>query len=254
MIPFDWVTIPAGYFLMGSDKEQHRLYLPEYRIARVPVTVAQFGHFVAATHHETTAEKQGWAADWTGTNWQPLKDAYWEHPHGPNSDVQEDHPVTCISWDDAVEFCKWAGVRLPSEAEWEKAAAWDPGAQVKHVYPWGDELPDKSRCNFGMLVGDTTSVGRYPQGVNGLYDMAGNVWEWTSSLYKKYPYEADDRENAQATGERVVRGGSFFQPAKYVRCVHRHWHKPDATVSDFGFRVCGAERGGMIVIKRQHQR
>ena len=181
MIPFDWVVIPAGYSPMGSDSKQdryagdneikHMLYLPEYCIARVPVTVAQFRHFITATHYKTTAEKQGWAADWNGTAWKPKKGAFWEHPHGPNSDVKEDHPVTCISWYDAVEFCLWAAARLPTEAEWEKAAGWNFVAQLKFIYPWGNELPDKSCCNFDMLVGDTTPVDRYPQNFNGLHDI-----------------------------------------------------------------------------------
>lgn len=250
MISFKWATIPAGYFQMGSDKEQdrdatdnehkHTLYLPKYHIACETVTVAQFRHFIVTTkpRYKTTAEVQGWAADWTGTTWEPKKGAYWEQPHGPNSDVHEDHPVTCISWYDAVEFCRWAKVRLPTEAEWEKAARGKDG----WLYPWSNDLPDKSRCNFDMQVGDTTPVDRYPPGANGLFDMAGNVWEWTSSLYQKYPYEADDRENPEAVGDRVVRGGSFFQEPRNVRCVHRHWHKPDATVSDFGFRVCTLKR------------
>lgn len=252
MIPFSWTTIPAGYFPIGSDKEQdryasdiekkHTLYLPEYHIASIPVTVAQFRHFVAATHYRTTAEKQGWAADWTGATWRPKEGAYWEHPHGSNSDVRENHPVTCISWYDAIEFCKWAVVRLPTEAEWEKAAGYDSNSQTKYIYPWGDELPDNTRCNFNLQVGDTTAIDRYPPGANGMYGMAGNVWEWTSSLYKEYPYEADDRENLQALGERVLRGGSWYQEARYIRCAHRHWHTQDATVSDIGFRVCAVKR------------
>jgi formylglycine-generating enzyme len=250
-IPFDWVTIRAGYFPMGSAKEQdrdaeanekpqHKLHLPEYRIARSPVTVAQFRQFIIAAPraYKTTAEREGQAADLRDTDWQSTPGAYWKHPHGPDSDVQEDHPVTCISWNDAVEFCKWARVRLPSEAEWEKAAGWDPEANVKRIYPWGNEPPDKKRCNFDMQIGDTTPVGHFPLGANGLYDMAGNVWEWTNTLYKAYPYEPDDRENPEVAGERVLRGGSFYQRAAFVRCAFRNKHTPNATVSDFGFRVC----------------
>jgi formylglycine-generating enzyme required for sulfatase activity len=256
-IPFDWVTIQAGEFWMGSarnqdpdarnfvNEERHSVYLPEYRIAKVPVTVDQFQRFINSTRYKTTAEKVGWARDLAKglkrDDWPPKQGAYWEHPHGPDSNVQEDHPVTCISWYDAVEFCKWAGVRLPTEAEWEKAAGWDPENEVKYIYPWSNDPPDKNRCNFDMQVGDTTSVYRYPPAANGLFDMAGNVWEWTSSLYKQYPYEADDRENLEATGERVLRGGSFYQKAKYVRCTYRNRHRPDAKVSDYGFRVCAVK-------------
>ena len=227
---FDWAIIPEGYFLMGSNKKQyhdalstekeHRVELPEYRIAKAPVTVAQFRRFMDANKdYKTSAEKKGGARDYTkekaDEDWPKKQGAYWEHPHGPGSDVHEDHPVTCISWEDAVAFCKWAEVRLPTEAEWEKAAGWDPVEKKKYIYPWGNQPPDKNLCNFAMNVGDTTPVPvwiyaeapknpEYPAGVNGLYDMAGNVWEWTSSLLKEYPYKADDRENPKATGERVL--------------------------------------------------
>lgn len=130
-IAFDWVTIPAGEFLMGSDKTrdkfadneeapQHTLYLPEYRIARVPVTVEQFAVFTAANpSYRTTAEEQGSAWNWTGAKWEEIIGANWAHPLGPESDVRakQDHPVTCVSWHDALAFCRWAGVRLPNEAE-----------------------------------------------------------------------------------------------------------------------------------------
>jgi sulfatase modifying factor 1 len=260
-ISFDWVTIPAGYFWMGSDRHQdslaaaneemQRLYLPEYMIACVPVTVAQFRRYVTAMHPRTTAEVKGGAHDCDPTSsadhWPKKDGAYWEHPHGPGSEVEEDHPVTCISWDDALAFCAWAKVRLPTEAEWEKAAR---GTDAR-IYPWGNEPPDQNRCNFAMNVGDTTPVptpdngkpAKYPPGANGLYDMAGNVWEWTSSIHRASRYDASHgREDPKAKGERVLRGGSFYQDSRNVRCANRQWcHSPDATVSDFGFRVCALE-------------
>ena len=241
-IAFDWVTIPAGEFLMGSDKTkdklayddempQHRLYLPEYRIARMPVTVAQFAAFVAANPgYRTTAEEQGSTWSYTGSEWKDVKGADWAHPHGPQSDVKvkQDHPVTCVSWHDALAFCTWAGVRLPTEAEWEKAARGPNG----RIWPWGDREPNSGVCNFNMTVKDTTPVGRYPDGKSpyGLLDVAGNVWEWTGSLWGTdvsnpefgYPYDPKDgRENPNApdTVRRVLRGGSFRSDAQLVRCA-----------------------------------
>ena len=258
-IPFDWVTIPAGEFLMGSNNQQdqdaefielpqHRVSLPEYRIARVPVTVGQFRHFVNAMNYTTTAERQGWAYDWTDTNWVPIKDAYWRHPHGPNSDVQDDDPVTCMSWDDAIAFCEWARVRLPTEAEWEKAASWDEANKAKRKWPWGNTF-DSHKCNSHEAnIGGTTPVGKYsPHGDSayGVADMAGNVCEWCEDWYDANYYKYSPSRNPQgpASGEyRVVRGGTWFQKRTYVRCAHRHSHVPNATVSDFGFRVCAMKR------------
>jgi sulfatase modifying factor 1 len=248
-LAFDWVTIPAGEFWMGSDKDkdplayddetpQHKVYLPTYRIARYPVTVAQFAQFSKATGYQTVAEKEGWAYSWSGSSWQQIKGAYWAHPRGPESDVQNkaNHPVTCVSWVDVNEFCRWAGVRLASEAEWEKAARGTDG----RIYPWGNELPDKERCNFNMDVGDTTAVGSYAKGKSpyGVLDMAGNVWEWTSSLYKNYPYKSDDgREDPADAGRRVVRGGSFVDLQNLVRSACRYHNFIDSRSLNVGFRV-----------------
>jgi formylglycine-generating enzyme required for sulfatase activity len=180
---FDWVTIPADWFLMGSDphrdkdaqedeQPQHRVYLPTFQIARVPVTVEQFAAFVRATDHRTTAEEAG-------------REYTWFQPHGRGSQVGKDkaqHPVTCVSWDDAQAFCRWAKVRLPTEAEWEKAARGTDG----QLFPWGDEPPDPEWCNFAdSQIHDTTPVGSYPRGASpyGVLDMTDNVWEWCSSLW-----------------------------------------------------------------------
>ena len=271
-IDFDWVTIPAGKFLMGSDKQkdslayddelpQHEVNLPAYRMARSPVTVAQFGQFVKETNYKTTAEQKGSAWNWQKGKekweWVEIKGAYWAQPRGPTSDVKEkaNHPVTCVSWEDANAFCRWATevlraagqsieIRLPSEAEWEKAARGTDG----RIYPWGNEAPDKTRCNFNMDVGDTTPVGNYPTGKSlyGVLDMAGNVLEWTSSLWGQnwekpdfgYPYDPQDgREDQAAGGRRVVRGGSFVFSQDGVRCACRFRSDPDLRLYDVGFRV-----------------
>lgn len=245
-IELDWVTIAAGEFLMGSDKAkdkdakdrelpQHKLYLPSFRIASVPVTVAQFAQFVKATHYKTTAEENG-------------NEYLWNAPRGKGSGVRnkQDHPVTCVSWHDAMKFCEWADVRLPSEAEWEKAARGSSGC----IYPWGDAVPDQSRCNFNMNLGDTTPVGNYPKGATpeGLLDMAGNVWEWTISLWGRrvhetefgYPYKAGDgRENLTAPEEiiRVARGGSWNSAWFGVRAAFRIRGDLRNQAGLIGFRV-----------------
>ncbi len=249
-IDFEWVTIAAGEFLMGSDKQQdaqaydtelpqHRFYVPAYRIARVPVTVAQFAQFVQATGYKTLAEEQGSAYGYTGSQWEDVKGASWAHPRGPGSDVQQkaNHPVTCIAWHDALAFCAWAQVRLPTEAEWEKAARGTDG----RLYPWGNNAPDKERCNFNMAVKDTTAVGHYPKGASpySLLDMAGNVWEWTSSKwldnYNDYARKIDN--NLEGEERRVLRGGSFNNNRGSVRCACRYRNLPNVRFDYVGFRV-----------------
>ncbi len=226
-IDFDWVTIPAGEFTMGSDKKkdsmasddempQHTLYLPEYRIARVPVTNAQYLRFVQATKYKTPEH-------WKG---------------GRIPDGKQEHPVVNVSWHDAIAFCAWAGAQLPSEAEWEKAARGTDG----RIWPWGNQPPDKSHCNFDNNVGDTTPVGAYPAGASpyGVLDMAGNVWEWTRSAWGSYPYKLEDwRENLnrKENDRRVLRGGSFPYYRNNVRCAYRYRYNPDYRVRDLGFRL-----------------
>ena len=234
-IEFDWVSIPAGEFLMGSHRQkdllahddempQHPLYLPKYRITRTPVNNAQYQRFVEATRHPPPA--------------------HWVNGAIPVG--KEQHPVVHISWHDVQAFCDWASVYLPSEAEWEKAARGTQGC----LFPWGNDAPNDLLCNFNMHVGDTTPVGHYPAGISpyGLLDMAGNVWEWTSSLWGPngrnpafaYPYDPDDgRENlaAEDTIFRILRGGAFFNFDNQVRCAYRHTNEPNFRDDNIGFRV-----------------
>ena len=223
-IDFDFVTIPSGDFGMGStdaddmawddEKPQFFVHLDEYRISRVPVTNRQYKVFVEATNHPAPS-------------------------HWPDGEIpvdEADHPVVNVSWHDVVAFCTWARVRLPSEAEWEKAAR---GTDAR-IYPWGNATPDETRCNFSNNVGGTLPVGDYPLGASpyGVLDMAGNVWEWTSTQFKGYPYKSDDgREDVQASGARMLRGGSWISYDRFVRCAYRNMYYPVDRHGGVGFRV-----------------
>ena len=231
--PFEpeMVLIPAGEFLMGSDPQkdkyaedneqpQHTLYLPDYYLAKTPVTNAQYAAFVQATGHD-----------------QPRHWASGKPPGG-----KEEHPVVYVSWHEAVTYCDWLSevtgkpYHLPSEAEWEKAARGSDG----RIYPWGNRW-DAKRCNKEEGgKGDTTPVGAYPKGASpyGLLDMAGNVWEWTRSITKKYPYDPEDgREDLESAGPRVLRGGAFLNYEWFVRCAYRIRDFLDYLGRDYGFRV-----------------
>ena len=238
----EMIRIPAGEFLMGSEPEkdenthagerpQHTLYLAAYHLAKTPVTNAEYAVFVAAT----------------GSS-QP---AHWRDGNPPTA--KENHPVVHVSWYDAVAYCQWLShvtgksYSLPSEAEWEKAARGSDG----RVYPWGEQW-DKARCNSKESeLGDTSPAGAYPQGASpyGLLDMAGNVYEWTLSLWGKdmkqpafrYPYDpSDGREHLGASNGilRVLRGGAFYYNAICARAAHRVKSYPDYSVRTRGFRVC----------------
>lgn len=257
-IEFDWVRIPSGEFVMGSnpdvDKEakpdeqpQHSVNLPEYQISRVPVTIEQFAQFILETEYKTTAEIIGTSFGWTGTGWKELPGVFWFQPRGPGSSINTklQHPVTCVSWFDAIEFCKWANVRLPSEAEWEKAARGNNG----QLYPWGNETPEPTRGNFSWQNREPVQVGQYPNGASpyGILDMAGNIWQWTSTLWGvgsslqfPYPYKPEDgRESLEAdiNMSRVLRGSAYDDGLQNVRCATRQHLQQLGRDYAFGFRV-----------------
>ncbi|MFC1976492.1 NACHT domain-containing protein, partial [Chloroflexota bacterium] len=227
----DMVKIPAGEFLLGEKKEEHTLYLPDYYMARTPVTNAQFARFIEDDGYQRREF-------WTEAGWQQKED--WTEPRFWTDKKwnRPDRPVVGISWYEALAYARWLGGTLSSEAEWEKAAR----GTDRRIYPWGDEW-DETKCNTSEGgPGRPTAVGQYsPDGDSpyGCADMAGNVWEWTRSLYQDYPYDPDDgREELEGGGVRVRRGGSwYFTYEYYARCACRFRSNEVSRSGDIGFRV-----------------
>jgi iron(II)-dependent oxidoreductase len=242
------VPVPAGLFLMGStednqlayddERPQQQVNLDAFRIGRYPVTNAQYARFIEEGGYEN---RDYWIE--AGRVWREAESIaqprFWEDPKWN----QPNHPVVGVSWYEAVAYCRWLSettgqeFRLPSEAEWEKAARGEHGRE----WPWGNEFdPQKANTEESGLR-RTTPVGQYsPEGDSpyGASDMAGNVWEWCSTLERDYPYQPDDsREDLEGEGPRVVRGGSWFDDQRGVRCAYRHWDDPDDRDLNLGFRV-----------------
>lgn len=234
----DWVEIPAEPFIMGNEKGNedekplHTISLPTFWMARVPVTNAQYALFVADASYQAPEH-------WRGG----------KPPRG-----LENHPVVNVSWQDSIAYCHWLTekigrpITLPSEAEWEKAAR---GCSAERLYPWGGwgdpffntrgVWADLHANTSGLGLDDTTPVGLFPSGASpyGCLDMSGNVWEWTRSLYKKYPYDpSDGREDLSQDGARVARGGAFDSVTWGARCTRRVWSHLGSFDRVIGFRVC----------------
>lgn len=217
--PPDMVRIAGGVGSMGSEsgtKDEwpvHDVTLAAFEIDRLPITNAQFATFLNAVgSHEGPDGSLYSLDDPSGRIWQAS--AYTPAPG------TERHPVVSETWRGAVAYCAWRGARLPTEAEWERAARGPQG----RTYPWGDEQPDISRARFAFRLYDLMPVGSYPAGATpeGVLDMAGNVWQWTSTLYRPYPYQADDgREDPLAAGARVTRGGSYSASSDMLRTSYR---------------------------------
>jgi serine/threonine-protein kinase len=190
--------IPAGEFTMGSDdtgdvgsRPARGVFLDAFYIDKFEVTNENYDACVYAV--ECRRPQQGGSA---------TRNTYFANP------VYANFPVLYVDWKMANAYCEWRGARLPTEAEWEKAAR---GTDAR-LYPWGNTEPDCSLANHVGCVADTTPVDQHENGQSpyGVYGMSGNVWEWTSTLFKGYPYKADDgREDPDALGERIARGGSW---------------------------------------------
>jgi formylglycine-generating enzyme required for sulfatase activity len=189
----------------------------EFEIDVYEVTNARFADFVEETGYVTDAEKAGDPTPWT---------AYF-------TDGKEDYPVVKVTWNDATAYCKWAGKRLPTEVEWERAARGDDG----RVYPWGDEWDTTYLNGKESGLRGPVTVGTFPQGASpyGVMDMAGNVWEWTDAWYQGYP-QTSFTSNYFGETYRVLRGGGWFSDAEQVRTTQRNANSPEAANDDIGFR------------------
>jgi len=274
-VPEGMVLIPGGTFLMGSrtglsrEAPVHEVVVNAFYLDTHEVTNDEFAEFVEATDFVSEAEEWGWSlgfvpdaetvehipgAEW----WVKVDKADWRHPLGPGSSIegQGDYPVVQVSWNDAVAYSKWARKRLPTEAEWEFAAR---GGRSDAIYPWGNELELDGRMmantwNGIFPISDSgadgyaslSPVGSYPSNGYGLYDVAGNVWEWCEDWFQGDYYRQSPRENPRGPSrglEKVIRGGSWLCAPNYChgyRVSHRNHSGIDTGLNHVGFRCAQA--------------
>ena len=277
------IKIAGGQFLMGADHPRgfpldgegpvREVGVDPFYIDATTVTNARFAEFIDATGYETEAERFGWTfvfhdfiseetartvtqavagSEW----WRRVDGGDWRHPEGPDSWIEdrEQHPVTHVSWYDALAYCEWAGKRLPTEAEWEMAAR---GGVSQRMYPWGEELvsdgfhmcniwqgrfPTENRESDGFS--GTAPVTSYEPNGFGLYCVSGNVWEWCADNWSPDFHQRGDagRDNPEGPPEgqsRVMKGGSYLCHASYCnryRNGARTSNTPDSSTGNLGFR------------------
>lgn len=247
--PAKMIEIPAGEFVMGNDsvdaldneRSLHRVYLDTYKIDRYPVTCRQYREFIEAGGYQN---ERWWSPDgWKWLQDNPVKEPlYWS-----SASTWDNHPVCGVSWYEADAYARFVGKRLPTEAEWEKAASWDAAIGQQRTYSWGQEQPDAHRCNHTNEIGQTTPVDAYPLGKSayGCYDMLGNVWEWTASWFDAYegftayPYRGYSQTYFDGK-HRVLKGGSWATRPWAMRSSFRNWYYPDIRQILAGFR-CAAD-------------
>jgi len=242
------VLIPAGTFRMGSERgspaehPEHIVDLSEFWMDMTPVTNRAFAEFAAETGYKTDVELAGSAWGFCEGRFQNVAGLSWRVFAAPD---REEHPVVLVTWNDAVAYCDWAGVRLPSEAEWERAAR---GGVDSAEFPWGDGVANGDQSNFaGNPLGTpaTLPVGRYAPNGFGLFDIVGNVWQWCSDWFSETYYAESpfsDPAGPPIGITRVRRGGAWnvIQPFR-LRCSNRGAMLPSQTATNMGFR-CARSR------------
>ena len=280
--PETLVDVAAGTFRMGDESvwaypgdgegPVHDVTLDGFRVDRFAVTNDAFARFVDATGWITDAERYGWSfvfagllpddfpdtravvgAEW----WRQVDGASWRHPEGPQSEVdgRADHPAVHVSWLDALAYCRWTGTRLPTEAEWERAAR---GGRVGTAFPWGDDLEPAGEHRMNVFQGSfpdhntgtdgftaTAPVDAFAPNDFGLYNVVGNVWEWCLDWFDAEFHRDGPRVNPVGPPRgnlRVMRGGSFLCHESYCfrfRVSARSSNSPDSSTGNLGFRCAG---------------
>jgi iron(II)-dependent oxidoreductase len=256
----EMVPIPGGEFVMGTDnrartldneRNAHAMDLPGFLIDTTPVTNEAYLRFVEDGGYERPKL-------WSTAGWEYIKEeriaapkhwyqrephSWWTERFGFDEPLNPAAPVVHVSWYEADAYARWAGKRLPTEAEWEKAASWDPDTGTKRLYPWGDDAPTPAHANLDQLAFRAAEVGAYPEGASayGILGMIGDVWEWTSSDLYAYPgFEAFPyREYSEIffePGHKVLRGGSWATRPGAIRNTFRNWDYPMRRQLFVGFR------------------
>ena len=240
---------PGKDFCYDIELPEHKVYLNDYKIDAFPVTCGQFVEFINSGGYQNY---KYWLSDgWTAVQknkwecpmyWYKNDDQWFIKDFLGNRRINPNEPVCNVSYYEADAYCKWAGKRLPTEAEWEKAASWNEEKQIKTIFPWGNEPPTGKHANLlESFLWGCTEIGSFPDGKShyGCQQMVGDVWEWTSSEFVGYPgfrSGFSEYNDKWFTGQKVLRGGSFATPQISIRGSYRNFFRLDERWLFAGFR------------------